>query len=63
MRPVLLTGTATDDTAVTAVRVAIRDRVSKLWLQADKVTWDPNYTEPRTVAQVNRLAMVATFRV
>lgn len=42
--PVLLTGTATDDTGVEAVRVAIRDRVSKNWLQADRVSWGPYFS-------------------
>ncbi len=42
--PVLLTGTATDATGVEAVRVAIRDRVTKNWLQADKVSWGPNFS-------------------
>jgi len=41
--PVLLSGTATDDTRVERVRLAVRDRVTKLWLQSDEVSWGSVY--------------------
>jgi predicted outer membrane repeat protein len=41
--PGWLTGRATDRSGIDAVRLAIRDRRTKLWLQADKVSWGPNY--------------------
>jgi len=41
--PVLLSGTATDDIAVERVRLAVRDRVTKLWLQSDEVSWGSEY--------------------
>ena len=39
--PVRITGIATDDQAVIRVRVAIRDRTTRLWLQDDRVSWGP----------------------
>ncbi len=41
--PVLLSGMATDDTGVERVRLAVRDRVTKLWLQSDEASWGSTY--------------------
>ncbi len=40
---VVLSGPASDDVGVTAVKVSVRDTVSKLWLQADGVTFGSAY--------------------
>ena len=40
--PIQITGSASDDTAVATVEVAIRDRVSGLWWQPGTGTWGSN---------------------
>ncbi|MGI9610839.1 MAG: choice-of-anchor Q domain-containing protein, partial [Acidimicrobiia bacterium] len=40
--PTVLTGTAVDSSVIDRVRIAIKDRVTKLWLQAD-MSWGSTY--------------------
>ena len=48
--PVAVTGNASDDRAVAAVRVAIRNQVTGLWLQTNNTSWGPYQTRNAVLA-------------
>ncbi len=61
---VVISGTATDDVGVKKVRVAIRNKVDKKWLQADGVTFALEYASlPATLDTPNGTVTGWTFSV
>ena len=61
--PVTLSGTASDDTGVEMVRVAIRDRASGLWLQDDMISFGPFNRFPSVLSEPGATATDWSFTV
>ncbi len=59
--PVMLTGTATDNTGVAWVRIAIQDVDTKLWLRDDLASWGPFDRMPATLSEPRAVSTAWPF--